>query len=614
MARKQLQPPQLDPQLDPDPCTLCARAARAKLVRIFLVTRRSGGGGGGVLAGAGASERSILLHLSGESARSSERSQLIELSSLANGQSVHLNLAPPTPPSSLAKSTSKLSEREISSSHHLQLVCVLVGAMPPATIRWTARNRSAARLDDEALVSDDPIETERIVELATGSRGRRPLDGDDNDDEDDGRSRRRSEPGPILRQWSSVKVHNIGVAHHLSSIECEGVQQRSIGASAPDRIYQASASIRLNVTHLPQVSLSAASQQRTDMVFAAYETDTVELVCRVSFANPKLLEPIKWLVSEQSEDDDKAPPTRSIEDGVENGYNLIKIVNRTSDQSNEFEQNERLRLRVIRPPPPPIKRTGNEADNDNNNSSSQNNSVTAQTQTTTTTRSLRFRFACQARNALGIGKSNPIQLVAGAAPKCLSAADTIEMANGTAQTTTATSTKVNNRKSDSNISDNRDYKSNPLTAATTREISAQSYDKKYGKSVHCPVEWVAEIDGADFGAQVFWRVNQSHRRGRAIKLAQVKGADEDDTESVIAISNGPNISLEHLLERSLRNNIDLDNGSANDKSKPKDISNIICYAANRFGSNEQSPCKVSVHFGAALATAPSTATPLGKCI
>lgn len=566
-------------------------------------------------------------------------------------------------------------------SHHLQLVCLVVGASPPAKIVWTRtessllsqahlvggngkgigndtvesgrprtakqqaakqykqRQQQRAPMNQEGdstfvypdgdsgnnnrwlLVSDGGRETETIVEQSTVYSSLSSLIDSDGKWPSSSQSAEGDLPlsaaaVPLdnpLRQWTSVKVLDIDTDYHLSTIECRAQSGHALGGNP------LSTSIKLNITHVPQVNLyraAARSEGGSDKdLREAIVTmnQVVEFVCQISFANPPLSEPIGWYL-----DDDALDETSSGQQSKSS--RLMRVISRKQENFNKYQFEERLLVQVNELQ----YYVGIDIDKNRNKS-----------------------LYCKARNALGTSTSKPIQLIFGRAPHCLS--NTSNSATATSGTTTVDRRYIGSSNSNdgsqrdietpkgssNNIiknssSDNkneqqlqfvvkpfdtrqqqrRQSSTSSLTPPSSTSDKDYYYNSKNTKlhfasssdhhqtnsnsnsySVHCPVIY----DGVK-SAHFYWKINQT-----VVAPVQhyYEGQPSEHQNIILAVSNEPAIPIWRLFERINTSSAAGDHvnslyGSGNGANIYELMSKVVCYATDMFGSNEDSPCKISI--------------------
>jgi len=201
----------------------------------------------------------------------------IELTQLADGQRININLAAGQP-----------------GSQEVQLLCRVAGSQPAAKIEW--RRLEAAR-GDQLLVSEEAAQTNRLLESSAQANGRNER----------------------LVQWSSLRVSNIGLGQHESRLQCSAANEL-YNSFRPSNPIKLSTAVRLSITHVPQLQLRLASignrkfagdgQGEQPVALAAGQN--VSLECLVSWANPPLLGHIEWLVGPTKVSPEQTKPIRVL--------------------------------------------------------------------------------------------------------------------------------------------------------------------------------------------------------------------------------------------------------------------------------------------------------------
>lgn len=503
--------------------------------------------------------------------------QHIELTPLKEGQDLHLNLAATAEADTgsgggAGSGGFRLTNDGGPLGSQLEFVCQIVGSVPPAKVEWSATGGAVGGLfrqpsEDELGGSGEP------------DKPRQAHPAGDHWQETGELIRQWSSNGTpaeqsLNKQWSSIRVRNIGIENHQTVIRCSAFNEKFLARAAPDDnghqpVNTLSTSIRLNITHVPMLTLEldqqshqhlsrtgrlqeselpgegtrsrnvSFSQQReplsgaekSDHLYGHEQEASITVrpilfghnssfVCNVSFANPPILEPIEWLLSET-----RLEPAESSTAAAFKWANHVRIVEKLQT-SNRHHLVERLIVQFI--------------------DRSQSGVSNQQQQ----------QLKCRARNALGASESNVVRFVLGQQPHCL--AEPIEAGSQSPMPPFKKNTGDNHS---SNNNDSADKDPN---------------------TVHCPVI-------SDKGSSSFhWVVEEEEETAKPVGETTVLAKQ---VPLLVSVTSQPLISLSKLLnlpinKENQRKANDADNNNNNDLK-------ITCYASDKFGSNEKSPCSIS---------------------
>lgn len=555
--------------------------------------------------------------------RQPDGGEQIELTKLDGQNSLHLNLA--------SGQGKKLE---------LQLACLVSGSVPEADISWARIRPSRVPTMN---INDDPsgAKTKKLKEQLEPSADKPDsilmkaiksmnITGQHDDDDDE------------RQQWSFVKVHNINIfEHHQASIECSAYNEKyhgtSLSAGSANEKFDASTSVVLNITHRPVLSLeleparerfdeldnikheaaaaagmaSGAGDDHTELaarlddVSAVYGQE-VSLTCRVNFANPPIIigqeqqhqQAIEWLLNDTVLDHDVVGDhERQLkQDGTKLLAGIrIKVISRqlvelaasASERQHDggrggggdgghAAQADKITLRFE-------PADSSDGDHDlggggfvgdredglahqssssgsassfgygNNSNGSRDDAAQSSSQSLATVDNGRketttLLIKCRARNMRGQGISNGMRVSLGKAPSC-----SVSPAN----------LNVGGRR---------------LRAADKTTITTNH-------RVHCPV--ISDKNSSRYYWSWVW------------SAANKSTATDDDYEGLFEAKQGQTSSgsaevpLAYLLGSHQQINRKPVNGIS-DGGRDRIII-IICYARDKFGSNDKNPCRLTVN-------------------
>lgn len=560
--------------------------------------------------------REIQLFLVGRRRRQQQQSEeQIELTKLEGQISLHLNLA------------------QLDVSRQLQLACMARGSIPAANIRWnqirptmvniydhepSKQLRPSASLDDSEL-----MKAVRSLNFSSERSAEGDHDGDNESQQ--------------IQQWSFVKVQDINIhEHHKAVIECsaynEKYHKRVLSASSSDAASEKTASdirasVVLNITHQPilsvELELKASANEleastsatnsvaigggaditlprdsqskQVDTVIAAVYGQELDFVCRVNFANPPIIgqQPIQWLFNDTMLDkyqpalENRQDTTTKLSTSL--GVELISrhLIEPTPDQGlPDGYLAEKITVRIQRLTDIKIGKIatiyGEQLNGFRNDNDHANVVRTASVATADFAGSLEPMSAantgqewllvkCGGRNVLGQGMSNEVRVVIGRSPSCLDSA--------------------------SNLNGNEQWRQQQQLYK--HALANYSAADKMNIQAHCPVmsdktssryywNWLwhneSSLKADDMARAAPPNVELFFNKGNTSMYGGTTQTSESDRivlANLIGFDDQLNAGKQHpYIDKILDKNGQFGDGKVT----------IICYARDKFGSNDNNPC------------------------